>query len=178
MIYFVRHGQSEANLECVFAGQKNDAVLTEKGKEQAHEVGRSILEKELSFSRIISSPLKRARETAEIIAQDIGFDLSKIEYDQRVQEYDMGSITGTPIRKVTSQELISSEGAEDVKDFQNRVIGAIKEYSSYEDGNILLVNHAGVGRIIEAYRQGIDPNKFYDLPAYNNGELLVLDWIK
>lgn len=35
MIYFIRHGESEANLKHVFAGQKDNSLLTEKGKEQA-----------------------------------------------------------------------------------------------------------------------------------------------
>jgi probable phosphoglycerate mutase len=149
MIYFARHDQSEANLKGVFAGQKNDAELTTKGEEQAFQLGKNIPEEGLIFSRIISSPLKRTRRTAEIIATEIGFDLNNIEYDLRVQEYDMGVITGTSIRKVTSQELISSEGAENAKDFQVRVIDAIEEYAEYSKGDILFVNHAGVGRIIE-----------------------------
>jgi probable phosphoglycerate mutase len=177
MIYFVRHGQSKANLEVVFAGQKNDAELTQKGEEQAREAGKRILEKGLKFSRVISSPLLRTKGTAEIIAKEIGFDLDKIEYDERVQEYDMGSLTGTPIRKVTSQEMISSTGAENTTDFQNRVMGAMKEYSEYKDGDILFVNHAGVGRIMEAYRQEIDPNEFYNLPPYDNSQITRIDWI-
>lgn len=35
MIYFIRHGESEANERKVFAGQKDDSILTEKGREQA-----------------------------------------------------------------------------------------------------------------------------------------------
>ena len=93
MIYFVRHGESEANQRGIFAGQKEDSVLTEKGKEQARATAQEIENENLKIDKIVSSPLKRTKETAEIIAKEIGFDVLKIYFDNRVIEYDMGSLT-------------------------------------------------------------------------------------
>ena len=135
MIYFVRHGESEANQRGIFAGQKEDSVLTEKGKEQARATAQEIENENLKIDKIVSSPLKRTKETAEIIAKEIGFDVLKISFDNRVIEYDMGSLTGTPIHKISSLALISAENAENVNDFRNRTSDCIKELSKIRYAN-------------------------------------------
>lgn len=63
-IFFVRHGQSESNLKKVMAGHK-DVLLTDKGREQALETAKKL--KDYDIDIMFVSPLKRARETAEII---------------------------------------------------------------------------------------------------------------
>jgi len=173
MIYFVRHGQSQANVDGVFAGQRNDSELTDKGKEQARLAGKEFQSRKIRIDRIVSSPLQRALRTAEIIAQTIDFDTTDIKTDNRLSEYDMGALVGTPNRKVTSAELVKAEGAEDTTEFMNRVIEILKYYGK-QPGNTLITTHAGVGRIIEAHRQGLDPNTFYDLEPYPNAHILEL----
>lgn len=177
MIYFVRHGESEANQKGVFAGQKEDSVLTEKGREQAHATAQEIKKENLKIDKIISSPLKRTKETAEIIAKEIGFDVSKISFDDRIIEYDMGSLTGTPIHKISSLVLISAENAENVDVFRDRVSDCIKDFSKIQE-NFLVVSHAGVGRILETIKENIEAKLFYDLPAYPNASVTKIDWIK
>ena len=177
MIYFVRHGESEANEKGIFAGQKEDSVLTKKGKDQAIETGYTIISQDLNIDRVISSPLKRAFETAQIISKEIDFDVSKIEIDNRITEYDMGSLTGTPIQKISSTVLIDAENAENVVLFKDRVYQCLKELQESNE-NILIVSHAGVGRILETLKNNSDPKLFYDLPAYSNASAHVIDWIK
>ena len=176
MIYFLRHGESKANIEGLFAGQKEDSPLSDEGVEQAEVAAQGL--RNMHFNQIIASKLNRTRQTAEIVAKVIGFNPSKIEYDDRVIEYDMGTLTGTPIRRVTSDELVSAEGAEDASHFQARVISFLKEHKDLSQ-NILLVSHAGVGRIIECTKQGLDPRTFYDLAPYPNAHAveLDLDWL-
>lgn len=176
MIYFIRHGESEANLKHVFAGQKDDSPLTSKGIEQAKAEGQKIKEMGLDIHKIISSPLIRAHETAKIVAQTIGYDKG-IDIDPRITEYDMGSLTGTPTFEISSKMLVRAEHAEDPKVFDERVNSFLKEWNQYE-GNVLMVAHAGVGRIIETIRKGTDPELFYDLPAYPNASVIKLDWMK
>ena len=176
MIYFIRHGESEANLKGLFAGQRDDSLLTEKGKEQAKVTAQAILETGVIFNRVISSPLKRSLETANIIAGVIGFDFSLVGIDPHITEYDMGGLTGTPIKNISSIALSQGEGAEDSELFKARVVSCIKELS-VEPGNILLVSHAGVGRVLETVREGIDSKLFYDLPAWPNASVTKIDWI-
>jgi len=175
-IYFLRHGESIATVEGLFAGQKNNSPLSELGVEQAKRVANEV--KTLNIDRIITSGLVRARQTASEVAKVIGFDEDRIEIDDRITEYDMGAITGTPIRKVTSLELVSSEGAEDPLRFRNRIFSFLRDYKETTD-NILLVSHAGVDRMIQATKLGMKPEQFYSLPPLPNAHAIKmdLDWI-
>ncbi len=64
-VYFIRHGQSEANVSSVF--QAPDSPLTETGKQQAGLIAERVAK--LSFETLISSPFTRAKETAEAIGK-------------------------------------------------------------------------------------------------------------
>ena len=176
MIYFVRHGESEANLRGVFAGQRENSALTDKGKEQAKDTAQAIKSEVPHIDRIITGPLVRTLETAEIIAQEIGFPKDKIEIDNRITEYDMGSLTGTPIHKISSVVLTSAENAENTDEFRSRVYSCIKELSEQPE-TILVVSHAGVGRILETIKGNIEAKLFYDIPAYHNASVTKIDWI-
>ncbi len=176
MIYFIRHGESEANLRHVFAGQKDNSPLTEKGIEQAKAEGLKIKEMGLKISKIISSPLIRAHDTAKIVSEIIGYN-KDIVIDPRITEYDMGTLTSTPTFEISSKMLVNAENAENPRAFDDRVNSFLKEWNAY-DGDVLMVAHAGVGRIIETIKRGTDPELFYDLPPYPNASVIKLDWLK
>ncbi len=143
---------------------------------QARAAAQELLDKH--FDRIIASKLIRTHQTVEEVAKIIGFDTSKIEYDDRIVEYDMGSLTGTPEYRVTSYELVSADSAEDANHFRDRVMAFLKEHKD-EPGNTLLVSHAGVGRMIECAKRNLDPKTFYDLESYPNVHIVELDveWV-
>lgn len=176
MIYFIRHGESEANLRHVFAGQKDNSPLTEKGTEQAKAEGDKIKAMNLNIDTIISSPLIRAHHTAKIVAEMIGHE-KEILIDPRITEYDMGTLTGTPTFEITSKRMISAENAEPIDQFMSRVRSFLDEYKN-SDKTILMVAHAGVGRLIETMRVSMNPELFYDLPPYPNAAVIKLDWLK
>jgi probable phosphoglycerate mutase len=173
MIYFVRHGECGANVKGVFAGQADDSPLTSKGREQAVAVGKRLKNNGLKLDRIITSPLQRARETAEIIAEVVGLEKDEIEADAGIAEYDMGSLSGTPVRVLASFEEACPPDAENIMDFQSRVMGLVERLEG-SSKNILLVSHAGVGRVIEGTWLGMNPKEFYTLPGYANGCLKAL----
>lgn len=70
MLYLVRHGESQANVLKRYSGI-TDVDLTENGIMQAKAAGENLINEKISH--IISSPLKRARETANIISNEIKF---------------------------------------------------------------------------------------------------------
>lgn len=177
MIYFIRHGLSEANVKKVFAGQKDNSLLVEEGRQQARETAKKIKEEGIKIHKIVSSPLKRTHETAQIIANELGLNPFDIIIDHRINEYDMGSITGTPWGVISSKILIGAENAEDPKVFHNRIHSCVKELSQFPE-NVLLVSHAGVGRILETIRTNGEIELFYDLPPYKNASITKIDWIK
>jgi broad specificity phosphatase PhoE len=174
-LYFLRHGQSQANINGLFAGQKENSPLTDLGKQQAQAAGEAL--QNANIGKIVSSPLKRTQETAAIVAKSLG--ITNITTDDRLMEYDMGELTGTPNKAVSSRELISAKGAENPDAFQHRVVAALREYSQADEA-ILLVSHAGVGRVIEASKQGVEAGSFYDIPSYPNAQAVILDlsWLK
>lgn len=176
MIYFIRHGESEANLKHLFAGQKDNSPLTPKGIEQAKAEGLKIKEMNLNIENIISSPLIRAFDTAKIVAEIIEYK-DEILIDPRITEYDMGDLTGKPNFEITSRQMVAAANAENPRNFMDRIHSFLNEYKT-SDKNILMVCHAGVGRMVETIRQKEDPELFYDLPAYSNAQVIKLDWLK
>jgi len=88
----------------------------------------------------------------------------------------MGSLTGTPIHKISSIALTSAENAEDADEFRSRVYACIKELSERSE-TILVVSHAGVGRILETIKGNIEAKLFYDIPPYPNASVNKIDWL-
>ncbi len=93
MIYLVRHGQTEFNRERRIQGHV-DSPLTELGVRQAKAVGRLLrdLIRDPTGWRIVSSPLGRARTTAEIVAARLGDP--PVEIDSRLKEMSWGPYDG------------------------------------------------------------------------------------
>ncbi len=174
MIYFIRHGESEANVKKVYAGQKDDSILTENGREQARATAREIIAEGIKIDRIITSPLIRTIETAHMVAQELGFDVSKITKDERIIEYDLGTLSGTSWSPVIN--LVEAEGAEDSEMFKDRIISCIKEISKLS-GNTLLVSHGIVARMLKTIKAGNDPKTFNEMSTIPNAFVLKIDWI-
>ncbi len=76
-IYLIRHGENKANLTREFSCKKVDYPLTPKGIIQAQQTAEYFRDKHID--EIYASPLKRARETAEIIAEALGLKVVVME---------------------------------------------------------------------------------------------------
>ncbi len=91
-LYFARHGETEANRERRFSGQKN-TPLTERGREQAKAVGlalKNILGPAPALA-FVSSPLQRARTTMEIVRETLGLPREGYTTDPRIEEINLGA---------------------------------------------------------------------------------------
>lgn len=95
-LYFVRHGETEYNRHHQLMGQRIDASLDSTGRQQAHQVIPKIPK---DFTIIYSSPLKRAAETAKIIAD---FFNKNIEIRQELKERDFGKLSGMNWHEIDS----------------------------------------------------------------------------
>lgn len=89
-LYLARHGETVLNQKRCYYGT-TDVPLTEKGREQATGLGRYL--KDMDLHRILSSPLRRAVETAELI-QARREDNIAIESDSRLAEQNFGIFEG------------------------------------------------------------------------------------
>lgn len=87
--YIFRHGESTYNVLGKIQGRTNDSELTEKGKQQAQKVGRVLRDKKIEV--LISSPLKRAVQTAEIVNK---FIHAPMFFDEHFTEVNVGIIEG------------------------------------------------------------------------------------
>jgi 2,3-bisphosphoglycerate-dependent phosphoglycerate mutase len=87
---FLRHGESVGNRENIFQGHA-DFPLTDAGRAQALALGERWKAEGRAFDRVVSSPLLRARETAEIICSALDLTL---EFDPDWMEINNGLIAG------------------------------------------------------------------------------------
>ncbi len=90
-IFLVRHGENQANLTKEFSHRLVDYPLTVKGRLQAVQTAEHL--RTFPVTQVFSSPLKRAYETAEIIAAKVGGEVSVLEH---FRELDVGSLETQP----------------------------------------------------------------------------------
>lgn len=165
-LFLVRHGEVDYNRQKIIVGS-TDQPLNDLGRRQSEETAEKV--GNLYIDILVSSDLKRAKETAEIIGKKIGIP---VIVDPVFRERNYGGIEGKKkedLKKMYS-EYISEKGklilenefpeAEPVNDFYNRVIKGIDNLlKRYPDKNILLVTHAGIFRVLYAYKHNIPYNK-------------------
>ena len=104
--YFVRHGETDWNLQGRFQGIEN-IPLNETGLMQAENCGKGFKKCGISFDYIVTSPLDRARITADKIAEYVGIDIDEVQIDNRLIERDFGEISG---RKREDREKMFNDG--------------------------------------------------------------------
>jgi len=80
-LLILRHAKSSWESDAV---TDFDRPLSRRGEGDAPRVGRWILEQGLVPDRIVSSPAKRARQTARRVAEAVGFEPSEVEFDDRI----------------------------------------------------------------------------------------------
>lgn len=145
---FLRHGESVGNAEARWQGQ-SDYALTEKGRTQARTLAQRWKSEGVRFDRIISSPLTRAKETAEIIASALSLD---VEFDPIFLERNIGEMEGMTaeeVRKVpqppyvTPYDSIGGGGEGDWALFL-RAGQALHDLLHRPPGNYLIVSHGGL----------------------------------
>lgn len=146
-IYIARHGESESNvLGILSSNPKTINHLTEKGKEQAVKVAENLKDK---IDIIYCSPFMRTKETAEIIAENIGYPKDKIIYDPRLHEISGGEFDGKKDADYQAffgnrEEKFTKrpEGGETYEDAKKRMCDFLYEIDAKNDGkNILIVSH-------------------------------------
>jgi isoleucyl-tRNA synthetase len=147
--YFVmRHGETECNVRGeVSSTVNNDDHLTAKGIEQVEKSARELINKKIDY--IISSPFIRTRETAELIAEKIGYEKEKIVFDDRLHEMSVPMYEGKKWKeyhdafaKTVENFYYAPDGNESYEDVRRRSMSFLYDIEKkYEDKNILVVTH-------------------------------------
>lgn len=174
MIYFVRHGQTEANVRHIFTGNI-DFPLTDFGMEQAKAV--AIECKGIKFDYIFCSPLLRAKQTMEEIAK-FQPDAKKI-FDERLKERGDGDLEGEiderDDERWNMKNWFNEKYGETFESANNRVKSFIEEITKkYPNKNILIVAHIGIGRFFKCYFDGFPKDGNMKSIKVPNAKLIAL----
>ena len=158
-LYFVRHGESEANTRRVISNRESPFGLTDLGREQAKVLAERL--KNISFTAIYSSPVRRARETAEILCQTFHrpYQVTEAlrEYDCGVLEDQSDDVSWSLHREIYDDWTINHnyqrkpEGGECFEDIGNRFVPFIESLTHdglSTDHHVLFIGHGGLFQLM------------------------------
>jgi broad specificity phosphatase PhoE len=123
VVYYIRHGETDYNVEARLQGRR-DTLLNARGREQAAESGQLLRDlfardrRQPSEFAYVASPLKRARETMEVVRATLGLDPHGYEVDDRLMEISYGDWEGLTLPEIdTRMPGLLAEREQDKWDF-------------------------------------------------------------
>lgn len=174
-IIFLRHGQAKNNTERILAGRTPGIPLTEKGVDQAQKAAKFL--EDMKISAIYSSPIERAKITADIVGKHNSVD---VRIDDRLIELDMGKFTGMPYEEIFSShgnvfmkfykgELeIAHNGVETFADVKKRVLSMVDHViENHPNENVVLVTHMDPIKAMLSTVMSLSPENLYELIIAN-----------
>ena len=151
--YFARHGQTVWNVENKICGA-TDIELTEKGHEQAKELGEEILKQGIHIDEILYSPLVRAADTAKHVSEITGIP-ARVEprlIEQNFGKYESTPRNGEEFQKAKQQFVTRYDGGESMLHLAQRIYNLLDEIREESDHKTyILVAHNGISRVIQSY---------------------------
>ncbi|MDT2813577.1 histidine phosphatase family protein [Vagococcus carniphilus] len=187
-LYFTRHGKTEWNQEMRLQGMHGDSPLLQESLEEIEKLGRHL--KEIPFTKIYSSPLKRAKMTAEGICCELN-QQPQIQFASELKELGLGKLEGQRI--IDSREKYPKEmwtlrndpsqydptpfNGEVYEDMLARSVGFVQEVvSNTETGPILFVSHGvTLGGCIQTLI-GTPLNEVRKQGGLSNNSLTIVDY--
>jgi broad specificity phosphatase PhoE len=172
MIYLVRHGETQFNAEKRFQGSI-DLPLSQTGVQQAEFVANRLAPLVDAEWAIYSSPLRRAKQTAEVIAAALGRDLQSIIIDHRLREVSLGDWEG-----LTPDEIVKrwpqvvpfrvrrawSGGCPNGETFESAAERLSEWLGEVGTSNRICVCHGIVGSILRGIFANLTLDEMLELP--------------
>ena len=168
-LILARHGQTAWNVEKVFRGRAGVA-LDDVGIRQAELLGRYLSNCELAA--IYASPVKRALDTANIVAR---YQKVAVRISEGLTDLDFGKWQSLPEREVkrlypaildewyNHPHKVRMPGGESLDDVTKRTAELIDKVLSRHNGNVLLVSHRVVIKVLICYLLGLDNSHFWNI---------------
>lgn len=168
VLFLLRHGESTANVEKIFASQRHDVPLSENGVRQAEIQAEKL--KSVGFSAMYSSTMLRARQTSEIVSRFCGLEP---EFTGALLEVDVGVLEGKTERdgrhRALYERVVSSwdrglsevpfPNGESLRDVEKRLAEFLECVEQTHRGNVLLVGHCLLfGVLLHRYCGGLGPS--------------------
>ena len=173
--FLLRHGHSERNKVNILAGNYPERGpkygLTEQGKKQVLASARK-LKKQGGVDLIFASPLTRTRQTAEIVAGELG---KKVQYDKKIIEIQVGIFEGRPAAEYHAQITTTQERfkkapvkGETLAQSQARMYDFVHELEQkYKGKKILIVSHGDPLWLLESAAKGLTIDEAAELREKN-----------
>lgn len=182
-VIFIRHGQSECNLERRFAGQI-DAKLTDLGFKQAESAAKALVR--FPITKIYSSPLSRAMNTAKPTAELLGLEIIP---EPGILEISAGEWEGLSFDTIAAQypeefahlqndrSLLRLPGGETMRELYDRVTACVDRLAAENRGGcIALFSHAMPLRSMLCYWQKIPFAEIGNIPSGPNASITVAEY--
>ncbi len=173
-IYLMRHGETDWNQESRLQGQK-DIAMNENGIRQIQELAARLRDRGISFDRIVSSPLRRAAQSAEIVAAQIGYCIEDIVMEPLLKERDFGAAEGVTYRERHTRSD-AEWGMESKEALCGRALSGIKRHLGADRGKgVLFVAH---GSILKAAVAALAAGKieYDDDLQFRQGNISLLEY--
>lgn len=178
-LYFMRHGETVWNTERRYQGM-TDIELSQEGLRQAECAAKRF--KNIKIDKIYASPLKRAMKTAEKIAAEKGLEIIS---EDDFREIHFGEWEGKTVPELTEKygesytnfirepHKYGFPGEGSVENVINRIKPGIDRLIAEEKGNVLIVSHGGIIRLMIMYIMGLDSSWFTKMWINNTGVSIV-----
>jgi len=176
IIYFVRHGETDADKQNRFNGGI-DLNLNETGIAQAKVLADKM--SDIKFDKIFCSPKKRAVQTCEIVSKG-----NKFIVDERLSELVCGIFDGKKkslIRKIRCLNAFKKgkHGVEHLRDFTARNIDFCQGLlENAEDKVFLVVSHTGNASVFDYFFKGKPDKHSFAKSIIKNGEVITFEYLK
>ena len=171
-IYFLRHGECIANSKGTVAGGEDDSLLTDLGVQQAKNGAKKL--EGIKFDLVLSSPMKRALQTADIIKKELGLSSDTI-IEYRFTERHVGEFAGRPLEEYYDFINKGGKAGESSEEMRDRVQAGLDRLKVLDFENALVVTHNGTIRMLRIIFEGLDVNSFFELPKLGNGEFYKVE---
>ncbi len=181
-IILVRHGETEWNVGEIYRGRA-DVALDEMGIKQAELLGKYL--SDLKLDAIYSSPLRRALDTANIVARYQG---AGVQVTGGLIDFDYGEWQGLPDKEVkklypalhnkwhANPHLVKMPGGEGLDEVRERVLAVVNEVVSKYKGSVVLVSHRVVNKVLICSLLGLDNSHFWHI-RQDVGGITTFDYI-
>jgi broad specificity phosphatase PhoE len=181
-LLIVRHGQTAWNKDLHFRGRA-DLTLDETGLHQAEAVGRRIAA-EFQPAVVLSSPLQRARQTAEVIARNLNLT---VQPESKLVDIDYGEFTGLSPAEAEAKfqefyrawlnvpHIVRFPQGESLDDVRSRLTDLVRQVTElYPNQQVVLVSHQIVCQVFLCALLGIHNGHFSHFRV-DTGSLTVFE---
>lgn len=171
-LILTRHGETTWNKWGKIQGSSDNSILTKKGREQARSVAERLVA--IGVDVIYSSELKRAKQTASIIAKKLE---KRVQTTKNLNERSFGELEGKDVESVFGKlkKLPIGErleyrpkGGESIIDVETRVFEEVEKIIERHQGEaVLLVIHGGVIKVLIPFIKKFPRDKRIDVKIEN-----------